>query len=96
MDGSLSHLYYRGLPLITYAPRGRGGGDQASYTFLLRITCKKRGGGGFQIACKIAYIINGRPHTFIIIIFIMIYNIYYHTIKNMYTILEEHVYYVKT
>ena len=32
------------LPLITYAPRGRGGG-QASYTFLLRITCKKGGGG---------------------------------------------------
>ena len=34
-----------GLPLITYAPRGRGGG-QASNTFLLRITCKKGGGGG--------------------------------------------------
>ena len=34
----------RGLPLITYAPRGRGGG-QASYTFLLGITCKKGGGG---------------------------------------------------
>ena len=35
---------YRGLPLITYAPRGRGGG-QAFYTFPLRITCKKRGKG---------------------------------------------------
>ena len=39
-----------GLPLITYAPRGRGGGVQAPYTFPLRITCKKkkrkkRGGG---------------------------------------------------
>ena len=33
-----------GLPLITYAPRGRGGGGQASYTFLLRITCKRVGG----------------------------------------------------
>ena len=33
----------RGLPLITYAPRGRG---QVSHTFLLRITCKKGGGGG--------------------------------------------------
>ena len=30
-----------GLPLITYASRGMGGGGQASYTFLLRITCKK-------------------------------------------------------
>ena len=32
-----------GLPLIMYAPRGRGG--QVSYTFLLRTTCEKRGGG---------------------------------------------------
>ena len=36
-----------GLPLITYAPRGReGGGGQTSYIFLLRITCKIKGGGG--------------------------------------------------
>ena len=57
---------HRGLPLITYAPRGRGGG-QASYTFLLRITCKKKkkGGGAVQIACKIAYVINGRPHIYL-------------------------------
>ena len=34
----------RGLPLITYAPRGRGG-VKASYTFPLRITCKKGGRG---------------------------------------------------
>ena len=33
-----------GLPLIVYAPRGRGGG-QVSYTFLLCITCKKGGRG---------------------------------------------------
>ena len=54
---------YRGLPLITYAPRGRGGG-QASYTFLLSISCKKKkkgaGGGGLK-ASKNAYVINGRP-----------------------------------
>ena len=37
-------LTVRGLPLITYAPRGKGGG-QVSYTFSLRITCKKGGGG---------------------------------------------------
>ena len=30
--------FIRGLPLITYAPRG-GGWGQASYTFPLRITC---------------------------------------------------------
>ena len=44
-----------------YAPRGRG--VQVSYTFLLRITCKKKKGGGgeeVQIACKNAYVINGR------------------------------------
>ena len=35
---------YRDLPLSTYAPRVRGGG-QASFTFLLHITCKKMGGG---------------------------------------------------
>ena len=37
-----------------------GGGGQASYTFSLRITYKK-GGGGVQKACKNAYVINGRP-----------------------------------
>ena len=48
------------LPLITYATRGRAAG-QTSYTFPLHITCKKKKGGGIQIACKIAYVINGRP-----------------------------------
>ena len=32
------------LPFSTYAPRGRGEG-QVSYTFSLRITCGKKGGG---------------------------------------------------
>ena len=49
----------RGLPLTTYAPRGRGG--QVCYTFPLRITCQNKGGEGVQKACKIAYVINGRP-----------------------------------
>ena len=58
-------LPHRGLPLITSSPRGRGWG-QAFCTFPLRITCKKKKGGGVegvQKACKIAYVINGRPHT---------------------------------
>ena len=38
-DERAKFINVRGLPLITYAPRGRGG--QASYTFLLRITYKK-------------------------------------------------------
>ena len=36
--------YTWGRPLITYAPRGRGGG-QVSFTFPVRITCKKEGRG---------------------------------------------------
>ena len=36
-------------------------GGQVSYTFPLYITCKK--GEGEQIACKILYILNGRPNT---------------------------------
>ena len=38
----------------------RGGGGQVSYTFPLRITCKK-GCDGVQIACKMSYVPNGRP-----------------------------------
>ena len=48
----------RGLPLITYTPRGRG--SETSYAVLLRIS-RKKGGEGVQIACQIAYVINGRP-----------------------------------
>ena len=41
-----SYFSIWGLPLITYAPRGRGGGGgQASYTFPLCMTCKKGGRG---------------------------------------------------
>ena len=41
-----------------YTPRG----SQLSYTFPLRITCKKkRGREGVQIACKIAYVFNRKP-----------------------------------
>ena len=49
----------RGLPLNTYAPRRRGGG--ASYTFILRITCKR--GEGVCIAGKLAYVLNGRSQS---------------------------------
>ena len=51
----------RGLPFIMYAPRV-GGWGQASYTFPL-CTCNKGVGGWVQIACKIAYVLNGRPLT---------------------------------
>ena len=48
----------RGLPLITYAPRGRGG-------IRLPIHCvlHAKRGDGVQIARKTAYVINGRPLT---------------------------------
>ena len=56
-------MYLRGLPLITYAPRGRGGGGSYIY---IEYYMQKGGGGereGVQIACQIAYVINGRPLT---------------------------------
>ena len=49
-----------GLPFSMYAPRGSGVG-QVSYIFPSCITCKKGGREGVQIACKIVYILNGRP-----------------------------------
>ena len=52
-----------GLPFSTYAPGGRGG-VQVSYTFPLRITCKK-GGKGVQIAYKIAYVLNQGAYRFL-------------------------------
>ena len=54
------HYSSRGLPFIMYARRV-GGWGQSSYTFPLRSTCKKGMGGWVQIACKIAYLLNGRP-----------------------------------
>ena len=51
-----------GLPLITYAPRERGGGSSLLYiSIAYYMQKKKRGGGSVQIACKNAYVINGRP-----------------------------------
>ena len=38
-------------------------GGQVSYTFPLRITCKKGGGDGVQITCKIVFILIGRPQS---------------------------------
>ena len=51
------------LGIFYLVRRHPGGGGQVSYTFPLRITCKKGGGEGVQIACKIAYVLNGRPLT---------------------------------
>ena len=53
----------RGLPLTTYAPRGRGGGSSLLYISIAY--CMQKGGEGVQIACKIAYVINGRPLIYI-------------------------------
>ena len=51
---------FRGLPLITYAPRGRGVGSSL-LVLCVSIAYYMQKGGGVQIACKIAYVINGRP-----------------------------------
>ena len=54
-----SHMYIttRGLPLITYAYRG--GGVKPPIHFHCVLHAKRW--EGVQIACKIAYILNGRP-----------------------------------
>ena len=50
-----------GLPFSTYAPRGgRGGGSSLLYISIAYYM--QKGGEGVQIACKIAYVLNGRPH----------------------------------
>ena len=49
----------RGLPLITYALRGGGGGSSLPYISIAYYM--QKGGEGVQIACKIAYVLNGRP-----------------------------------
>ena len=51
----------RGLPLSTYAPRGRGGGSTLLYISIAYNM--QKGGEGVQIACKVAYVLNGRPLT---------------------------------
>ena len=61
MWGHFKSLHkHRGLPLITYAPRGLGGSKPPIH-FHCVLHAKR--GGGVQIACKNAYVINGRPHT---------------------------------
>ena len=47
-----------GLPLITYVPKGRGG---SSLRYISIVYYLLKGGEGVQIACKIAYVINGGP-----------------------------------
>ena len=51
--------YIRGLPLSTYATRGGGGGSSLLYISIAYYM--QKGGGWVQIACKIAYVLNGRP-----------------------------------
>ena len=51
-------IWARGLPLITYAPRGRGGVKPPIHFYC--VLHAKRG-EGVQKACTNAYVINGRP-----------------------------------
>ena len=57
----------RVLPLITYAPRGMGGGggggSNVLYISIAYYMQKGGGGEGVQIACEVAYVLNGRPLT---------------------------------
>ena len=46
----------RSLPFSMYAPRGGGGSDLLYISIAYYI---QKGGGWVQIACKIAYVLNG-------------------------------------
>ena len=51
------YLTLRGLPFSTYAPRGVG----SSLLYISIAYYMQKMGGWVQIACKIAYVLNGRP-----------------------------------
>ena len=51
----------RGLPLIMYAPRGRGGGSSLPYISIAYNM--QKGGEGVQKVCKLMYVLNERPPT---------------------------------
>ena len=59
--GELFLIEYQnwGLPLITYAPGGRGG---VSFLYISIAYYMQKGGEGVQKACKNVCVINGRPH----------------------------------
>ena len=54
----INKIKVRGLPLSTYAPRG---GGVTSLLYISIAYYMQKGGEGVQIACKIAYVLNGRP-----------------------------------
>ena len=51
--------HIRGLPFSTYA--SRGGWVWSSLLYISIAYYMQKGGGWVQIACKIAYVLNGRP-----------------------------------
>ena len=60
MTNLISFVSLGGLPFSMYAPRGGGrGGSRLLYISIAYYM--QKGGEGVQIACKIAYILNGRP-----------------------------------
>ena len=55
-----TYIFMRGLPLTTYAPRGRGGGG-SSLLYISIAYHMQKVGEGVQKPCTNAYVINGRP-----------------------------------
>ena len=53
-------VLHGGHPFSTYAPRGGWVGSSLLYIFIAYYM--QKGGWWVQIACKIAYVLNGRPH----------------------------------
>ena len=57
-----------GLPFSTCAPKGEGG-SSLLYISIAYNMQKKKGGEGVQMACKIAYVLNGRyPINFTVVV----------------------------
>ena len=56
---SVKRMRDRGFPISTYAPRG-GGGVKPLYIAIAYYM--QKGDWWVQIVCKIAYVLNGRPH----------------------------------
>ena len=63
---SVTRMRDRGFPISTYAPRGGGGGGGggggSSLLYIAIAYYMQKGDGWVQIVCKIAYVLNGRPH----------------------------------
>ena len=64
IPGDLSDTQHeRGLPFSTYTPGGGGGGGEFKSPLHFYCILHAKMEEGIQIACKIVYVLNGRPRS---------------------------------